>query len=142
MSGTHTLRHEIKIAAGEDKVRAALTTADGLRGWNTADVSGSGAVGSEWSLAYGAGPAFSWRVVSQNHDRIVWLCTAGPGDSVGTTAEFALEPLSDGRTRVAFIHAGWPHQQGNFTKCNTLWAVLLYHLRIFAESGKPSPAYS
>ena len=142
MSETHTLRHEINIAASEDKIRTALTTADGLRGWNTADVSGTGAVGSEWSLGYGAGPKFSWRVVSQSDDKIAWICTAGPGDSVGTTAEFALTPLPDGRTRVAFNHARWPHQEGNFTKCNTLWGVLLHHLRVFAERGEPSPAYS
>jgi hypothetical protein len=142
MAESHSLRHEINIAADESTVRAALTTEAGLRGWNTAYVSGTGAVGSEWSLSYGARPKFFWRIVSQSQDKLVWACTAGPGDSVGTTVELTLALLPDGRTRVAIIHAGWPHQQGNFTKCNTLWGVLLHHLRVFAESGKPSPAYS
>jgi uncharacterized protein YndB with AHSA1/START domain len=142
MSNDHALRHDINIAAGKPKVHAALTTADGLRGWNTADVTGVGEVGSEWQFGYGARPKFSWRVVSNDHGWIVWACTAGPGDSVGTTVEFALTPLPDGRTKLALVHAGWPHQEGNFNKCNTLWGVLLHHLRVFAESGKSSPAYS
>jgi hypothetical protein len=142
MASTHSLQHEIFISANPARIRDALTTADGLRGWNTSLVGGNGDLGTEWILSYPGRPEFAWRIDSSNPDGILWTCTKGPGDSVGTTVQFTFVPADDGRTRVRITHGGWPHDKANFTKCNTIWGALMYHLRKHVESGVTEPAFT
>lgn len=139
----HFLRHAVNIDAPPAKVRDALTTLQGLKGWTAADeASGGGKVGAQWSLKYADGPAFVWEIVTQDADKVVWKCVTGPGDSVGTTVSFDLDKTPDGRVHLRFAHSGWPHQEGNFAKCNALWGMLLHHLRAFAEHGTVAPTHS
>jgi hypothetical protein len=142
MAGVHALKHEVFIDADAGKIRNALGTAEGLRGWNTPAVEGSGAVGTEWTLQYSERPEFSWRIDQSEPETILWTCTKGPGDAVGTTATFSLAPAPDGRIRVRVTHGGWPHEEANFTKCNTIWGALTHRLRDYVESGVPTPAFS
>jgi uncharacterized protein YndB with AHSA1/START domain len=133
--------HELKIAATPEQVYAALTTPDGLRGWHAPTVTGSGEVGGEWTFAYADHPEFRWAVVESDAPQaVVWRCTEGPGDSVGTVAAFTIVAI-DGRTRLELRHSGWPGTHGNFRKCNTTWGVLLHHLRDFVETGDAAPAF-
>jgi hypothetical protein len=141
MPPTAQLQHEIAVRGSVKQVLDALTTRHGLLGWNTSGVAGGGTVGSEWILKYADGPEFAWRVDQADEQKVVWTCTRGPGNSVGTTAEFVVKPIKDGRTRIFLTHAGWPHTEGNFTKCNTMWGGLLHHLKRFVESGRPEPAH-
>jgi uncharacterized protein YndB with AHSA1/START domain len=133
--------HELKIDATPEQVFAALSTLDGVKGWQTATASGSGAVGTRWVFSFAGHPEFVWEVAASDAPRRVeWRCTRGPGDSVGTTATFTIEP-ADGRTRLELRHAGWPGTHGNFRKCNTTWGVLLHHLRDYVETGVTAPAF-
>jgi len=69
--------------------------------------------------------------------------TVGSGRyAVGTTATFTIVSTPDGRTRVRVTHGGWPHDEGNFIKCNTIWGALMDHLREYVESGVSDPAFS
>lgn len=136
---SHALRHAVNIKADAARVHAALTTLEGLKGWTMADVSGGG---GKWTLAYVTGPRFVWDVAEQGADRIVWKCAEGPGDAAGTSVTFEFGKTPHGRVHLAFAHSGWPHQKGNFEKCNALWGMMLHHLRAFAEHGKTAPAYS
>jgi len=131
----HSLRHAVNIATDYAKVRHALTSVEGLKGWTTADVSGGGGVGSTWTLKYPNGPRFVWEITNQDEHKIGWRCVEGPGDSVGTTASFELGKTPHGRVHLTFSHAGWPHQEGNFDKCNSLWGMMLHQLRTYAEKG-------
>jgi len=140
--GDHSLRHAVNVAADHAKVRDALTSVEGLKGWTMADVSGGGGVGSKWTWKYPGGPTFTWEVIVQHDDKIEWRCVAGPGDSVGTTTSFALGKTPHGRVHLTFSHAGWPHQEGNFDKCNSLWGMMLHQLRTYVEKGKIAPAHS
>lgn len=134
--------HEIKIAATPERVFAALTTLDGVKGWHTPTATGSGDVGTEWVFSFADHPEFGWEVVtSEAPSTVVWRCTRGPGDSVGTTASFTLARTADDRTLVEHAHAGWPGTHGNFRKCNTTWGVLLHHLRDYVETGDAAPAF-
>ena len=142
MPQTTQIKHEIALRAGAKKIHEALVTKQGLLGWNSSDVSGPGTIGSEWILRYPGGLEFAWHVDRADDLTVTWTCTRGPGNSVDTTAEYILKPLEDGRTRVFLTHAGWPHTEGNFTKCNTLWGGLLHHLKDFVESGKATPLRS
>jgi hypothetical protein len=139
----HSLLHAVNIKADPAKVRDALTTLQGLKGWTAAEVSGGGGdVGSQWSLKYAGGPTFVWEITAHDAGKVVWKCVSGPGDSVGTTATFELGKTADGRVHLKFAHGGWPHQEGNFAKCNALWGMMLHHLRAFVEQGKVAPAHS
>ncbi|MCB8876010.1 SRPBCC family protein [Acidisoma silvae] len=142
MTVAHALKHEISISASVDAVYAALSTASGLKGWNTPSVDGSGAVGSIWTLHYAGRPDFCWRIDISTTSEILWTCTKGPGDAVGTTADFTLTAKDDSRTLVRVTHGGWPHDEANFIKCNTIWGALMDHLREFVHSGKADPAFS
>ena len=141
MPYTHAIEHEIAVRADPAQVHRAVSTSDGLRGWNTSHVAGDGSVGTDWVLSYSGKPEFSWRVDRSDESNVLWTCTRGPGDSIGTTVSYVLTPLPDGRTRISLKHAGWPHREGNFTKCNTLWGELLVHLKKFIESSLPAPAH-
>jgi uncharacterized protein YndB with AHSA1/START domain len=138
----HQIDHEIKIAATPEAVYDALTTLDGVRGWQTPTAEGTGEVGSEWIFGFADHPEFAWQVVSSERpNNLVWRCTRGPGDSVGTTVTFTLSTSADERTLVEHVHGGWPGTHGNFRKCNTTWGVLLHHLRDYVESGVAAPAF-
>lgn len=133
--------HEIKIDATPERVFAALSTLDGVTGWHTPTATGTGAVGSEWVFSFADHPEFGWEVTeSEAPSRVVWRCTRGPGDSVGTTATFTVAPVGT-RTVLELQHAGWPGTHGNFRKCNTTWGVLLHHLRDFVETGDAVTAF-
>ncbi|HWJ73971.1 MAG TPA: SRPBCC domain-containing protein [Kaistia sp.] len=137
----YKLHHEIVISGTSEAVRQALGTAEGIRGWNTPLVQGTGALGTEWILEYPNRPDFAWRIDLDGPEEILWTCTKGPGDAVGTTARFVIDPQVDGRVRLHVTHGGWPHDEANFTKCNTLWGALLDHLREYVQSEQPEPAF-
>jgi uncharacterized protein YndB with AHSA1/START domain len=134
--------HEIKIAAPASKIFTALTTQDGLEAWHTARIEGTPQLNAIITFEATDKPLFRWKIVKWDPDKkLVWECVEGPGDSVGTQAIYTLAPTEDsGRTVVGLSHTSWPHEQGNFHKCNTLWGVLLHHLKKYAETGKAEPA--
>jgi uncharacterized protein YndB with AHSA1/START domain len=133
--------HELKIDAPPGRVYAALTTLEGVKGWHNPTVTGSGEVGTEWVFTFADHPEFGWEVTASDApSRVVWRCTRGPGDSVGTTATFTVA-AAGARTLLELQHAGWPGTHGNFRKCNTTWGVLLHHLRDYVETGVVAPAF-
>lgn len=132
------IKHEIKIDAPLEVVFKALTTVEGLKAWHTVDAQLKGDV----ITFHGDGkPLFRWQVVELvPNKKVVWKCLEGPGDSKGTESTYTLSTTSDNRTLVEFSHKGWPHQENNFRKCNTLWGILLHHLKKYAETHQPDPA--
>ncbi len=141
MPAAHAIEHELTVAAPVSVIRDAVATRAGLQGWNTSRVAGDGTPGTEWILSYGGGPEFAWRIERDEASGVLWTCTRGPGDSAGTTALFAFAPMADGRTRVTLTHGGWPHREGSFRKCNTLWGAMLYQLKAYAEGGRHAPVH-
>lgn len=137
----HSIEHELYVRAPVSALHDAVATRAGLQGWNTSSVTGDGSPGTEWLLSYDGRPDFAWRVDRDDASGVRWTCTRGPGDSVGTTVEYAFEPAADGRTRISLRHGGWPHREGNFKKCNTLWGAMLFQLKAFAVGGKHAPVY-
>src|SRR5690349_1991995 len=110
----HEIDHEIMIDGTPEQVFAALSTRDGVQSWQTPHVEGSGAVGSEWRFTFSGRAEFDWEVAeSEPPSRIVWRCTKGPGDAVGTTAIFLVASSGD-RTLLELKHSGWPGTHGNF----------------------------
>jgi uncharacterized protein YndB with AHSA1/START domain len=139
---TSDINHEIKINAAPQVVYRALTNASELTKWHTSRTENANGKDETFTTYPKDGPAFEWKVLKPDSHTVEWQCVAGPGDSVGTIARFTVSPLSDGRTLVEFSHRGWPDTSGNFRKCNTLWAVLLFHLQKYLSTKQPGPAFS
>ena len=87
-------------------------------------------------------PTLRRGVTAAGDHKCAWKCARGPGDSARTTVTFALGKNQQGRVHLTFDHAGWPHQEGNFAKCNSLWGMMMHHLKGYVEKGKVAPAYS
>ena len=133
------INHEIKIHAVPQDIQHALTSPSELAKWHTADVAGDH---ESFITRSHDGPLFAWKISRPADDTVRWECVQGPGDSPGTTAQFKLSPVGDGRTLMEFSHSGWPDTNGTFRKCNTLWAILLFHLQQYLHSSKSEPAFS
>ncbi len=136
-----TISHAIRIRAPRARVYEALTTREGLKGWNTADLEGDVAQGREFTLGYGDGVSFRWRVNELiNGSTVSWECISGPGAAAGSTVTYELSDTGDGRTAVELAHTGWPEQHDALATCNTLWGILLGRLRTYAETSQPQEA--
>ncbi len=133
-----TIEHEIKIKASPDKVIQALSTLDEIKAWHTATIEGR--PGGVLLFKGRDKPDFEWRVTVDDTTNVTWECIDGPGDSIGTKAIYDIYKTDDGRTLVEFKHTSWPSREGNFVKCNTLWGILLHHLKNYVETGKQAPA--
>jgi uncharacterized protein YndB with AHSA1/START domain len=136
------IHHEIKINALPEAVREALTNPSELTKWHTSRTESTNGSEQAFTTYPNDGPKFEWKVLKPDSNTIEWECLGGPGHSVGTVARFQLSPLSDGRTLVEFSHIGWPDSKGNFRKCNTLWAILLFHLQKYLGTKRAAPAFS
>ena len=134
------INHEIKINAPIEKVRKAITTLQDLRSWHTLSMEGDIKLHGILISKAKNQPTFHWKIMSL--EPIIWECIEGPGDSVGTKAIFNLSETTDGRVLVEFSHTEWPDQHGNYRKCNTLWGILLHHLKNYAETGVAMPAFN
>jgi uncharacterized protein YndB with AHSA1/START domain len=138
----HTLLHEIYIQAPAEKVYQAITTADGLRQWWTADSAAEPRVGSVAEFGFfGRKTVFRMRIDELvPSQRIVWQCVGGPDEWPGTRLTWELSE-NDGKTRVHFDHAGWPHTEGHFRPCNSTWGALMHRLKDYAEGKSPGPHF-
>jgi len=113
-----TLSHQIRVSAPPDRVYEAIATNDGVT------------------------EPFRWRFAELSPGaRLRWDCTQGPGAAAGTTATFSLSRTADGRTQVDLDHDGFTESDPALATCNTLWGILLGHLKNYAETAVPSPAF-
>lgn len=138
--------HRIGIKSSTSNVYKALTSLEGLTHWWTEEVEGE--------VENGGNITFSFR--SKNGDligrmvmkikeltarhRVLWHCTEGPDEWIGTDISFQLSQQDD-QTIVLFGHRNW-REAGEFTShCSMKWAVFLLSLREYVETGfgKPSP---
>jgi uncharacterized protein YndB with AHSA1/START domain len=136
-----TVSHKIRINAPRDRVFEALSTAEGLRGWYTPDVEGNVVVGQEAVLRFTGREPFRWRFSEiVPAARVRWECVEGPGAAAGTTVTYRLSDAREG-TVVECDHEGWPEGHAALTTCNTLWGILMGHLRRYAETAKVAPTF-
>ena len=135
--------HRINIAAPQNEVFQAITTADGLKGWYSPDVAGKSDKGGEVTLSFTEkeGP-FRWKVTEADKGSLVrWECLAGPGQSAGTIATFRLASNNSGGTTVELDHEGFHESDAKLKTCNTLWGALMHHLKGFVETKQAKPAF-
>jgi uncharacterized protein YndB with AHSA1/START domain len=128
--------HRVGIDARPDKVFAALTTIEGLRGWWVSTATGNAAKGGIIDFGF-----CDMQVISAEPDRLVhWRCTRGPNEWLNTEVTFQLD-WKDNQTFVLFKHANWKEPVEFMHHCSTKWATFLLSLRESVESsgGRPVP---
>jgi uncharacterized protein YndB with AHSA1/START domain len=138
---THS--HRITIDAPRDDVFKAITTEDGLRGWYTATTEGGAGHGQNITLHFKTkeGP-FQWKIaIPKPGTTVRWECIQGPGSSEGTTAIFQLADKGDGGTTVELDHGGVEESDDKLKTCNTMWGVLMLHLKKYVETKQSEPAF-
>jgi uncharacterized protein YndB with AHSA1/START domain len=135
--------HRIRIGAPLEDVYRAITTGDGLTSWWTDDASAVPEVGSvaEFGLANRT-VVFRMRVDGlEPPRRVLWRCTDGPAEWIGTYVAWELSTADDGRTQVDFVHGDWKEAAGTLALCNTTWGHLMHHLKGYLEGEVPGPHY-
>lgn len=136
------ITHDIPIKASCSTVYKALTTAQGLRSWFTAQAQGSGELGTEWELKFTDQPLFDWQITSmKDNDNVTWKCLRGPGHSAGTEVEFNLKTKSDHQCILTIIHRGWKKDDPKFERCIEIWRTLMDYLQRYCETSTAAPAY-
>ena len=152
----HDIVHELTIAAPPEQVFAAITTAAGLAGWWSNDVSVSApgplAEGAEITLGLAPDRSSPDRAA---HDRTVQLrvdsldpldpfdppllahltCLAGPEEWAGTELAFRVEGDGGEGSVLRLWHGGWEYEDGTLPRCSFQWAMDLDRLRQAVESG-------
>ena len=137
------IEHEIKIKGNLDAVYQALMTLQGIKSWHSAEAEGTPNLHEKLITKGHNKPTFVWKITElKPHQEIEWECEQGPGDATGTKAIFKLEKSDEKHTLVRFSHLGWPDTEGHFKHCNTLWAVLLYHLQQYVETSIAKPTFN
>ncbi len=131
--------HRIATTESVDKIRAALTTIDGLAGWWTTDVEGEAGVGGTSKFRFGDAGGFDIDVIAIRPDLIQWRVVDGPEEWIGTDIDWHLS--IDGEYNVVlFEHRGWREQVEFMSHCSTKWAVFLQSLKALVETGEGAPA--
>ena len=128
--------HRVGIDASPNKVFAALTTIEGLRGWWVSTTAGSTAIGDTIDFGF-----CDMQVSAAEPNKLVhWRCTRGPDEWLHTEIIFRLDWKED-QTFVLFKHANWQEPVEFMHHCSTKWATFLLSLRDSVEKsdGHPVP---
>ncbi|MFD1827928.1 MULTISPECIES: SRPBCC family protein [Mumia] len=128
------------MTAPRDAVYEALTTAEGLAGWWTADTSGDGTTGGVLEFRFPPFGGFDMKVVdTRSAEHVLWEVIDGPEEWVGTQISWDLRTEGD-FTIVMFAHRGWREPVEFMHHCSTKWATFLLSLKSMLETGEGEPA--
>jgi uncharacterized protein YndB with AHSA1/START domain len=137
------IRLEIVIAAAPEKIRAALSSREGLRGWWTGDATAADEVGAVAEFGFfNRAVTFRMRVEELAAARVRWTCIGGPAEWIGTQVLFELNPAPGGPTTVRFVHSGWRAEDGMYPSATSTWFQIMPHLKRYAESGAREPYFT
>lgn len=141
--------HKIGIRSGAEEVIQALTTQAGLAGWWTKQVEGpfSGGkseAGESIRFSFGHKADMEMKVKELAPQRVLWECTSGPEDWIGSHIDFKLNaskaPDGAGLTIIHFRHQDWKKESEFTAHCSMKWATFLLSLKSLVELGQGQPA--
>lgn len=137
------LLHAIFINAPAEKVYAALTTQNGLRGWWTSDAGIEERVGGKAEFGFDKrATVFRMKVEELvPAKRVVLFCHGDVDEWKGTKLTWELAG-KDGGTNLQFRHSNWREATHMFAICNSSWGELTYRLKAYAEGKKPGPHWT
>jgi uncharacterized protein YndB with AHSA1/START domain len=129
----------IKVPAA--KVYEAITTEKGLGATWTTQLIVQPEVGFINQFDFDDNYATKMKVVELvENEKVVWECIAADSEPawVGTSVSFELAE-KDGRTAVLFRHLNWKEVSECFRFCNYNWAMFLFSLKSYCETGTGTP---
>ena len=137
----------VSVNAPPDRITEALSTAEGLASFWTADSRAEPHTGSVAHFGFG-GPELQMRVDQlATGRRIAWTCLNDfpmpPGRWAGTTVTWDLTRGGNG-VQVLLQHGNWPAgiAQAELAGTAYTWALVLAALKGYAETGKPQPVFT
>jgi len=145
-TATHDIVHELTIAAPAAAVYDALTTARGRHGWWEGTDDHELEAGQLARVTV-AGDLIEVRVeVADRPEVVLWSCTEGPREWVGTSISFRIESraaedtpevaaASGSASVVRFWHGGWQYEDGLLPRASFEWAMFLDRLRRHLETA-------
>jgi uncharacterized protein YndB with AHSA1/START domain len=141
-------RAELRLRARPEAVFDAFTTLEGLAGWWTEQVAGSGTEGGELILGFpnSDGPRVVLHVDTAEAARsVVWSVRRVPPlpaweEWAGTRIVVRLQPEDDG-TRMEFTHEGLAPELHCYDTCSRGWDHGLASLRRYTETGLKQSAF-
>jgi uncharacterized protein YndB with AHSA1/START domain len=135
--------HKITIDAPAEQVYQALATVEGLKSWYTPNIEGSVSKDEVATFIFAGKESFRWKFTELKPNSLVhWTCIEGPGAAADTTVTFKISEKNRHQTVVECDHDEWPDGHMAFKTCNTLWGILMGHLKEYAETRVPSPAFA
>jgi len=137
------LTRQLRLQASADRVFAALTTADGLRGWWTNRVSGMAELGRVLRLEFaGLDEHIDLRLDElRSGAAVAWTCLEHTelADWNGTRIMFGLTAAGDRSCDLDFRHAGLTPASACYEDCMIGWDHFLASLTAYVERGKGMP---
>lgn len=136
--------HRVGIKAPLAKVRAAVSTVEGIAGWWTRETTGEAKPGGAIHVVF-RDPAgeekgqMDFELSRLEPNRVVWRFTAGPNEWLGTEVTFDLSQSGESTT-IIFGHRGWREPVDFMAHCSMKWATFLLSLRQLVETGEGKPA--
>lgn len=120
------------------RVRAALTSREGLAGWWTKNVETESTVGSVSTFRFSSGAFNRMKIIALDPDRVEWECVDGHIEWIGTRVRFELRQEGDG-VKVCFSHSGWRELTEYVGECSFHWANYFVSLHNYCETGQGTP---
>ena len=138
-----TLHHLVPIKASSDKVYAAIATQAGNRGSWTADSTVDTEVGGMAKFGFDERAMVFRMTIDKLEPKktVVMSCSGDQPEWTGTTLEWHIEPTPEGSV-LTLSHKGWREITPFCAGCNSMWGNLLFRLKRFVETGKPSPQWT
>ena len=132
--------HQVGIQASSEKLYAALTEIEGLKGWWSEHSSIEPKEGSLASVSfYNNAVTFKLRLAQLiPNKKIVWAVEGGPPDWADTTITWTLSE-NEGQTMLHLAHRGFASTEGNFASVNYNWGWYVTSLKFYLEKGKGMP---
>lgn len=136
------------VKANPATVYAALTTAEGLRGWWTQDCDVANETGGTIHFRFGRTHKDMRIKLLEPNREVRWLCTRAHIDVdqltqkdewVGTQIIFHLTPDGKEHTRIDFEHLGLVPAFECYNLCSDGWRYFLSSLHQFVETGHGTP---
>jgi uncharacterized protein YndB with AHSA1/START domain len=129
------------VEAPPERVRRAVTTTEGIRGFWTSRADVPEEVGGSLALEFAMAPApFDLLLERSDEHTVVWRTQTFPPHWVGSHVRWDLDP-SDSGTTVAFRHAGLTDED-EVGRVAYTWGQIMARLKAYAESGTPDPYFT
>lgn len=140
------ITHKLEIKASSEVIYRAVSTAEGIKGWWSADCSVGASEGSTSLLKFnkeGMLVEMGFATLSLDVNRkVVWECTAMPNPAwIGTQIITEITATDDG-CEVVFSHAGFEEKWKGlepFEQTKGTWNHFVNSLVSFCETGVGQP---